>query len=204
MRKLIAAIILGGCLAATLATVALADSGWGSGSLATAGGTEPSVAAEVSARPTGEDLGCCAEWPDACMIGEVSLSITCCGCDCEPGTADNIVVTFYDHEWKLLAISTLKGPWCSCRPCDYSGDHAKKGKLDKPVDPSQVCHIRISKPGDDNLQISYLKLKVGSAPGECECPRAKWYTIVKCDVCCTDINAEQAWIVNSDCCAGEH
>lgn len=203
MRKLIATAGLTGLLIAAMSGLALAESGWASPALNSAGGGEValaaspsgmvSVAAEVSNQPSGEVLPCCLTMPYVCEIQQVALTISCCGCDdgCEPGSTDGIIVTFYDHEWKLLAIAKLGGPWCGCDEKNHF-----VAKLDKAIDPQLVSHVRVSKPGDDALSIQGFKIKVSSTD-ECNCPRPKWWTIAHCQNCCSEISADSAYIVSN-------
>ncbi len=190
MRKLIALASLAGLLVAGYCGQAQAESGWASGS-------DPlTIAAEVSSQPSGEVLCCDLNMPYVCEIQQVALTISCCGCDggCEPGSQDGIIVGFYDKDWKLQAMAKLGGPWCDCDEKNHF-----VGKLDKAIDPSLICHVRLSKPGDDPLSIKGFKIKVSSTD-ECNCPRPKWWTIAHCQNCCNEISADMAYIVNSACC----
>ncbi|MCC7478553.1 hypothetical protein IT575_08860 [bacterium] len=202
MRKLIAVAGLAGVLLCGLSGLARAESGWaspamGSGEVALAAAPDTlNVAAAVSNQPTGEVMDCCLMMPGTCEIQQVALTISCCGCTdpCEPGSKDGIIVSFFDKEWKLLAMAKLGGPWCDCDEKNHF-----VSKLDKAIDPSLVCHVRVSKPGEDQLSIQGFKIKVSSSD-ECECPRPKWWTIAHCQNCCNDISADSAYIVSSPCC----
>jgi hypothetical protein len=191
--KLFKTVGLVGLFILTMAFVAVADTGWGSGAVAESGNTEVMAAADMAAgaMPSGEELCCDLDMPCSCEITCVTLCISTCGCDVT--TKDAFVVEFFDSNWGLLASAKLGGEWgddgCNC------GSDCFSGELDKAINPQDVCHVRLTKPGEDNIEIDWFKLKVGSY-NECSC-KGKWWTVAKCGFCCTEVTGAGAWILNS-------
>lgn len=195
MRKLLTAASLIGLIVVTLASMAMAETGWGAGEVASAGNGEVMAAAEVQAMsggsmPAGEDLCCWLKMPCSCEITCVNLSINCCGCDCEEGSNDPIIVEFWGGDGALLGTASLGGQWCG--PC---GSESFTGALDKAVNPQDVCKVSFRSPGEHKLQLNWLKLKVGTESA-CSC-KTKWWTVLKCKFCCTELGGDKALIASS-------
>ncbi|MCC7479508.1 hypothetical protein IT575_13770 [bacterium] len=191
MRKLFTAASLIGLIVVTLASMAMAETGWGAGEVASAG-DQVMTAAEMPAggsMPAGEELCCTLKMPCTCEITCVNLSIKCCGCDGD--SVDPIVVEFFTKDWVLLGTAKLGGEWCTC-----CGSNSHTASLDKPVNPQDVCHVRFSKGGDDNLEWSSLKLKVGTDT----CCKMKWWTVLKCKFCCAPLGGDKAYYASGWCC----
>ena len=193
MRKLLTAASLIGLIVVSLASMAMAETGWGAGEVATAGNDQVMAAAEMQAMggsmPAGEDLCCWLKMPCSCEITCVNLSINCCGCDCEEGSNDPIIVEFWSSEGALLGSASLGGQWCG--PC---GSESFTGSLDKAVNPQDVCKVTFRSPGDHKLQLNWLKLKVGT---DSSCCKMKWWTVLKCKFCCTELGGDKALIASS-------
>ncbi|MEZ5338153.1 MAG: hypothetical protein R3F46_07775 [bacterium] len=120
---------------------------------------------------------------DCCEVTCVSIDIDCyCVCEANGGSSDPLWVHFMDCDGNVLGSAEIAGPFCD--PCYSCG--SLTGQLDKPVNPMDIARVRIEKPGDDDLYISWMRLSVGRWNNCCS---GKWYKLWK-DCLYADLNGD--------------
>ena len=126
---------------------------------------------------------CGLDIPCACELTCVSIDIDCyCVCESGGGSHDPLMISFIGHDGNVLGTAEIAGPWCD--PC--GGCNQFTGQLDNPVMPCDIARVRITKPGDDDLYISWMRLSAGQWNN---CCGGKWYKLWK-DCLYADLNGD--------------
>ena len=116
---------------------------------------------------------CGLQLPCTSELSCVGLDLSCGPCPDAGRSMDQVAVEFLAADGSLLGLAALDGPWCD--PCTDCGIiHAP---INPPVNPADVKYVRITKPGEDDLDINWFKLTAGY---EGQCCKSKWFTLFEC------------------------
>jgi hypothetical protein len=110
----------------------------------------------------------CIDMPWCCTFTCVMIDVDCCGYGCPTGP---LMAEFLNGTGEVLGTATFTGNWC---------DDESFGQTDKPVEAAQVCSIRLVKPDDDCIPVTWASLKVYCGDNCC----GKWYKVFKGDLWC--------------------
>ena len=110
----------------------------------------------------------CINMPWCCQFNCAMIDVECCGCGQGSGP---LLAEFLDANSAVLGTATFTGDWCC-------GD--TYGQLDKPVDANAVCSIRLVKPTDCGVVITWASLRVYCGDQCC----GKWHKVFKGDIWC--------------------
>jgi hypothetical protein len=110
----------------------------------------------------------CLDMPYCCQISCVKIDVNCCGYGCNNGP---LRAEFLNMKGEILGTAVFSCNWCN---------EESVASLDKPVNASDVCSVRLVKPNNDCQSVTWASLKVFCGT---ECG-GKWKKVFKGDLWC--------------------